>query len=159
MTAEEIKQSLSMRDVLERYGVKVKRNMCSCPFHGEDKHPSMKVFKDGFKCFGCGLSGAIFTFVQNIEECDFKQAFYILGGSYEHSTKASQIALYHAQKQKEKRERIKMQNAERQKAINDGIHSARAKMNSLDEGSDEWWDSLSDMYDNITKDLNMEGGD
>ena len=148
-----------MPDVMARYGIEVKRNMCSCPFHGADKHPSMKVFKDGFKCFGCGKHGDIFSFVQEIENCDFKQAFFILGGSYEHSTKASQMALYHAQKAREKRELIKAQKNEQQQAINQQIHSAREQMEQQEIDSDEWWDSLADMYDGITKDLNMEGGE
>lgn len=148
-----------MHDVLEMYGIKVKRNMCSCPFHGKDKHPSMKVFKDGFKCFTCGNGGDVFSFVQQIEKCDFKQAFLILGGTYEHGTKASQMALYHAQKAKERRINEKAKAEQRQQAINNQIYSARDNMQSQEVGSDEWWDSLQDCYNGITKDMNAEGGD
>jgi len=86
MTTEEIKQNITMKELLGRYGIKVRNNMCSCPFHGKDKHPSMKVFKDGANCFTCGWNGDLFKFVQDIEHCDFKQAFILLGGTYEHET-------------------------------------------------------------------------
>ena len=83
MTVDDIKQSVSMADVLERYGVKVNRNgMCCCPIHHE-RHPSMKVFADGYKCFACNSGGDIFKFVQEMENCSFKEAFLILGGTYE----------------------------------------------------------------------------
>lgn len=84
MTVEEIKESVSMKDVLAKYGVKTDRNgMCNCPIHGE-RHPSMKVYSDGYKCFACNSAGDIFTFVQEMEGCDFKRAFMILGGSYQY---------------------------------------------------------------------------
>lgn len=57
--------------------------MCSCPFH-EDKNPSMKLFKDGAKCFSCNWSGDIFKLVMDMDKCDFKTAFLSLGGTYEH---------------------------------------------------------------------------
>ncbi len=46
-----------------------------CPFH-EDHSPSMSVSKDKqiYKCFSCGASGNIFTFVQNYENISFPEA-------------------------------------------------------------------------------------
>ena len=44
----------------------------------------MKIYNDSFYCFGCGASGDIFTFVQKMDNCDFKTAFYTLGGTYAH---------------------------------------------------------------------------
>lgn len=91
MTAEEIKQSLSMPEVARQYGLQIRRDgMCSCPFHGEDKHPSMKIYKDSFTCFACGAHGDIFTFVQLMTGYSFKDAFLSLGGTYEqHETKTA----------------------------------------------------------------------
>ena len=88
MTTEEIKQSVSMQEVVERYGVRIDRKgFCCCPFHLE-KTPSMKIYKDSYHCFGCGASGDVFSFVQSIECCSFKTAFSMLGGTYEHSKTA-----------------------------------------------------------------------
>ena len=84
MTAEEIRERVSMFDLAKDYGIKIDRHgMCSCPFHGADKHPSMKLYRDGYKCFACGAAGDIFKFVQNMDECSFKEAFLKLGGTYE----------------------------------------------------------------------------
>ena len=46
-----------------------------CPFHGE-KTPSFSVHatRQFFHCFGCGLSGDVFTFVQKIENVTFPEA-------------------------------------------------------------------------------------
>ena len=86
MTKEEILGTVSMRDVLDKYGIKVNHNgMCKCPIH-QEKHPSMKVFQDGYKCFACNSGGDIFKFVQEMEGCDFKTAFKLLGGTYKDST-------------------------------------------------------------------------
>ena len=46
-----------------------------CPFHGE-KTPSFSVHatRQFFHCFGCGISGDIFTFVQKIENITFPES-------------------------------------------------------------------------------------
>lgn len=43
MTIEEIKENLSIHQVLEYYQIRPKNGMISCPFH-EDKTPSMQVY-------------------------------------------------------------------------------------------------------------------
>lgn len=85
MTTDEIKQSVSMHEVVERYGYHPNRaGFISCPFHKE-KTASMKIYKGSYHCYGCHKNGDIFSFVMGIEHCDFKTAFSILGGTYEHS--------------------------------------------------------------------------
>ena len=93
MTVEEIKQNTTMQEILNQYSIKVRNNMCSCPFHGDDKHPSMKVFRDGANCFTCGWNGDMFKFVQDMEHCSFKDAFLRLGGHYEHESKQKRKVL------------------------------------------------------------------
>jgi len=46
-----------------------------CPFHGE-KTPSFSVHatRQFYHCFGCGLSGDVFSFVQKIENITFPEA-------------------------------------------------------------------------------------
>ena len=114
MDKETIKQQNSMRDVLARYGMIPNRaGFISCPFHSGDRTASMKIYKDSYYCFGCGATGDIFTFVQNMDNCDFKTSFQILGGTYHKPDFSSRMAIYHAQKQKEMREK-----AERKKKKN-----------------------------------------
>lgn len=106
MTTDEIKQSVSMREVVERYGIHIDRKgFCCCPFHKE-KTASMKVYKDSVYCFGCGRSADIFSFVMGMEHCDFKTAYKALGGSYKQQTD-HQRNLYHYRLQKRKERQIR----------------------------------------------------
>ena len=75
---EEIKQKLNIVDVINRFTPLKKRgrnHIACCPFHGE-KTPSFTVSEELqiFKCFGCGKSGDVFTFVQEYERIDFREA-------------------------------------------------------------------------------------
>lgn len=75
---EEIKKKLDIVDVIGRYLPLKKRGrhfIACCPFHGE-KTPSFTVSPELqiFKCFGCGKAGDVFTFVQEFDNIDFKDA-------------------------------------------------------------------------------------
>ena len=86
MNSEEIKQSYSMRQILDRYGLVPNRaGFICCPFHKE-KTPSMKIYKDSFHCFGCGESGDVFSFVEKMDNLSFKEAYLSLGGEYKRET-------------------------------------------------------------------------
>jgi DNA primase len=81
-TVQQIKDKLSIQDVVSGY-VKLERSGSSwrarCPFHAE-RTPSFHVSVDRgtYHCFGCGVGGDIFSFVQAIEGLDFKGALKIL---------------------------------------------------------------------------------
>ena len=50
----------------EHYRCKVNRgDMIRCPFH-DDRHPSMKLNRDYFYCFGCGATGDVIDFVARL---------------------------------------------------------------------------------------------
>jgi len=53
--------------------------LVKCCFH-EEKTPSLALYRDtqSFYCFGCGKSGDIYSFVQGIKHCDFKEALKII---------------------------------------------------------------------------------
>lgn len=68
-----IKQAVNMLDLVEQYGVTVRKNMCCCPFHGE-KHPSMKIYEDSYYCFACGAHGDVINWVQSMDGLNFPQA-------------------------------------------------------------------------------------
>jgi len=70
---EDIKEKISMTQVLERYGIEVKKGFAVCPFHSE-KTASLKVYKDGFYCFGCGAGGDVVRFVSLMESTGNSQA-------------------------------------------------------------------------------------
>ena len=90
MTSEEIKESVNMSDVLIERGITVRNGMCRCPFH-DDRKPSMKVYRDGCRCFTCAESWDVFGFVMKYDNVTFKQAYISLGGTYQQETKRERI--------------------------------------------------------------------
>ena len=63
---ETIKAAVTLRQAAETYGLWVLPNgMTCCPFH-EDRHPSLKLNKDYFYCFGCGTSGDVIDFTARL---------------------------------------------------------------------------------------------
>lgn len=103
MTTDEIKQSISMRELVEQYGYHPNRaGFISCPFHKGDRTPSMKIYQRDYHCHACGANGDIFSFVMGMEHCDFKTAYKSLGGTYnECSDYQRKIYQYHLKKRKE----------------------------------------------------------
>ena len=69
-----IKESVSIRDAMERYGIEVNRNgMCRCPFHN-DRHPSMKLYDRNYYCFGCHENGDVINLVAKLYNLPMKAA-------------------------------------------------------------------------------------
>jgi DNA primase len=81
-TVQQVKDRLSIIDVVSQY-IKLEKSGSSlrarCPFHAE-RTPSFHVSPERgtYHCFGCGVGGDIFTFVEAIEGIDFKGALKIL---------------------------------------------------------------------------------
>ncbi len=81
-TVEQIKDKLSIEEVVSQY-VKLKpagQNMkANCPFHNE-RTPSFIISptRQTYHCFGCGVGGDIFSFIEAIEGIDFKGALRVL---------------------------------------------------------------------------------
>ena len=72
-TYARIKQTVTIRQADERYGLSVNRSgMAQCPFH-EDHNPSMKV-DDRFYCFGCGANGDVMDFTARLFGISLKNA-------------------------------------------------------------------------------------
>lgn len=59
-----IVRSISPAEVIERYtGNRPQHNKYLCPFH-RDKHPSLSVKTDIWRCWSCGKGGNVINFVQ-----------------------------------------------------------------------------------------------
>lgn len=69
-----VKSSVTTRQAVEFYGVKLNRGgFARCPFHADDS-PSFKVYEDGFYCFGCHEHGDVIDFVSKLFSLDAKEA-------------------------------------------------------------------------------------
>ena len=82
---EDIRDRVSMRDLLSYYGIEPKRsnNNYLCIFHN-DTRPSAGITKDGklFHCFSCNATASIFDVVSKIKGCDFKTAIKVIDNDF-----------------------------------------------------------------------------
>ncbi len=79
---QQIKDRLNIIDVISPYAELVKSGrhfVARCPFHSE-KTPSLHVSPERgtYHCFGCGVGGDIFSFIQAIDGVEFKDALKTL---------------------------------------------------------------------------------
>ena len=85
LSQEEIKEIRASADIINIISGYIpltahgKNYFCVCPFH-DDKNPSMSVSKEKqiYKCFSCGETGNVFTFVQKYENVSFLEAVKIV---------------------------------------------------------------------------------
>jgi len=85
--AQTVKQQADIVKIVEGY-IRLRKSGSTnysglCPFHKE-KSPSFNVHavRQFFHCFGCGVSGDVFTFVQKIENVGFPEAVKIVAQKY-----------------------------------------------------------------------------
>lgn len=121
---KEIKDRVSMKDVLDYYGIMPRRgrNNYTCLFHSPDQKPSAGITKSGksFHCFACGVSASIFDVVCQIEQCSFKQAIKIIDANFQlglvkQLSHKEKLELARIQKERERRkaEKRAMENYEK----------------------------------------------
>lgn len=78
----QVKAKIDIVTLINRYVPLKKRGrhfMARCPFHSEKSasfmvSPELQIYK----CFGCGKSGDIFSFLEEYEKLDFKEALHML---------------------------------------------------------------------------------
>ncbi len=102
---DEIKNKLDLVEIIRSY-MKLEKSGISfrglCPFHHE-KTPSFfaSPSRQLWKCFGCSVGGDMFSFIQQIEGCDFKEALNVLADkagvklhSYDPKVRSEKTRLY-----------------------------------------------------------------
>ena len=77
---DEIKSRNDIVDVIGSYININEKNKANCPFHTEKTPGAFSVHPDKqiYKCFSCGESGNVITFVQKINNISFQEALSIL---------------------------------------------------------------------------------
>lgn len=84
----DLKDSLSISDVFERYFYSVNRKGNSsealCPFHNDKQYGNFYIneSKGFYKCFNCGAKGDIFSLLQDGFGYDFMDAMWVLAKDY-----------------------------------------------------------------------------
>jgi len=162
MNVEEIKTQYLMTDVLSMYGLRPNRSgFIFCPFHNEKGHASCKIYKKDFHCFGCGQNGDIFVFIQNMENCSFKEAFLKLGGHYEEKSDFQRRKFeYELQMKKQKEQREIQKRKQFKKDILDDIRYQKLFEQCFPVFSDDWCKAINkkeyDFY--LLGELQQEGG-
>src|SRR5882724_7708837 len=84
---EKVRESSDIVSVIGNYVCLRKRGASGnykglCPFHKENT-PSLSVsaVRQIFKCFGCGIGGDVFTFIELIEKVNFRRAKELLASN------------------------------------------------------------------------------
>lgn len=88
---EEVKKCADIPAVAEHYGVAVRRNgFTNCIFHS-DRHPSMKLYKDHYHCFGCGAHGDVISFTAKLFALSPYAAAQKLAGDFGNAAKPGYV--------------------------------------------------------------------
>ena len=76
---EKIISEVSMYDILDYYNTDIINNKSLCIFH-EEENPSLSIYDEGeaFKCFSCGASGNVISYIMEKEDVGFIEAIELL---------------------------------------------------------------------------------
>jgi len=124
----EVAQRADIAAVLERYGnIKLKGKMFSCPFHGDDKHPSAGIRSNNrWGCLACGAAGDAVDFVSRIMNTSPSKAAKIINDDFSLGVNMRRLSLEERKRQaserREKEELRKKIEVKRKKLTN--IHRA-----------------------------------
>ena len=79
---DQIKDSIDIVDVVEKYGLQINRHgKALCPFH-EEKTPSFSIKGQHWHCFGCNEGGDVIDFISRIQCISIWEAAKRLDSDY-----------------------------------------------------------------------------
>ena len=132
---DEVLGRVDIVDVISKY-IPLKRagsnfSAC-CPFHGE-KTPSFMVSptKQIFKCFGCWKWWNVFTFIQEIERIDFRDAVKLLAEQEHVDVSQYQQVSAYAQKSQDDKEKLKRMHKLAQEFFVTSLHNSQTALDYL----------------------------
>jgi DNA primase len=136
--AEQIKDALELRQVMEHYGVRFNgRGYAKCPFHTE-KTASLSLKKGRYTCFGCGATGDVIEFVLRYFNLDFGQALvrlnndFSLGLTAEKPTVKSQ-AISKERARRRQQEKVRMEHDRKVYLLIAGAHARLIQLGTDEE--------------------------
>lgn len=148
---DRIKQTVTMADILDRYGLKPSRSgHIVCPFH-PDTDPSLKVYSDQnrWHCFGCGRGGTVLDFVMHMEGVSVTEAAGLIEGWFNITAPSrSDLEDREWRIRKRKRERIRRRNDEAR--LLDMIKTIN-RYNKILSSATEWTPELEEACANIAQ--------
>lgn len=108
--AQIVKQQADIVRVVGEYVQLKQRGMNHwglCPFH-QEKTPSFSVHsgRQWFHCFGCGKSGDVFTFVQQVENVTFPEAIRLIAQKLDIKLPKMQYSSEHEEKDAKQRAQL-----------------------------------------------------
>ena len=76
LVEEYINDNVDLTTEVKGAGFNMTGNTMSCPFHGSDSTPSLKINGNKWKCFGCGRGGGYIKFFEELKKLDNHKATY-----------------------------------------------------------------------------------
>lgn len=114
MARMQIKDQLTMEDILQKYYETGKKNMVRCPFH-EEETASFSYKDTYFTCFGCGEKGDTISFVQKYFDLSFVETLRKIDadfqlGCYQESRDRGKDFAVVQKRDRERREKLEKSN-------------------------------------------------
>lgn len=141
MNIQQIKDRYSMREIVDRCGLRLNRNnYCTCPFHKKDDTPSLKVYEKSFYCFGCGKGGDIIKFVREFHGLGFKEACEWISGESLNKRTRDQVAIAEIERKEKARKEKDLK--DKLYKVNQSFSGLWSKIQSAEPYSDEWIEAV-----------------
>ena len=146
-----IKAAVSMEEVLSDYSITPRRGWAVCPLHA-DRHPSLKVYPNGYYCFACGSGGDVITFVARMEDVGNAQAAALIMARHGLGYAATDTAAQQRRREEKQRREALEQRVRRD---NDILCAARR----ADGGVRNEWDYWLDLMEDDPEEFYQMGGE
>lgn len=133
---DNVRSSVTMKQVAGAYGYRINRaGFISCPFHGQDKNPSMKIYDGnrGYYCFTCHAGGDAIDFVRNHDGLEFEPAVRKLAEMFGIPISDGASGISEADRKRMDEQRAKREMAEKErKAAKESLNQLSANIHSLE---------------------------
>lgn len=80
--AKTIKESVRLADVLALYGSPLQNGRAMCPFH-QDRHPSITIKNERWRCWACGERGDAIDFVARLNGIGVQEAMETINRDFD----------------------------------------------------------------------------